>query len=265
MQSSYDAISCTIDDDGVCWITLNRPDQMNAINQSMQEELAQAVSHAEVRSCVRCLVLTGAGERAFSAGLDIKERAGDSSGLISFSERQQNIHRLHQKIEQFSKPTIAAINGVAAGGGLELALCCDLRIGSTTARLGLPEAKLGAIPSGGGTQRLARLIGESRAKELLFTGDLVTADRGLAVGLLNRVTTPGELLEATRELAALIGKQAPLALQMAKRVVHAGIEVSVEHGLEFERMAAAWLNTTADRNEGFRAFVEKRLPVFIGS
>lgn len=251
--------------DGVAWITLNRPDRMNAIGGSMKPDLDAAFfQHAGQDDAVRVVAVVGAGDRAFCAGADIKERADRQIGSHDYFVQQRYTHDLFRRMELFPKPTIAAVNGVAAGGGLEIALTCDIRVAADTARLGLPEAKLGMIPAAGGTQRLPRLVGTAKAKELVFTGDLVAADEALRIGLVNRVVPAGELRDAVQALALTIAGRPPLAVRMAKHAIDTGMQAGIDAGHDFERYAAAMLVTTEDRREGFRAFVEKRAPVWQG-
>jgi enoyl-CoA hydratase len=251
--------------DGVAVISLNRPDSMNAIGGTMREDLGKALFEcAREDESVKCVIITGAGDRAFCAGADIKERAGVTSHPAAYYVRQQKTHRFFRDIEEFEKPVIAAINGVALGGGLEIALCCDIRIASSSARFGLPELKIGAIPAAGGTQRLPRLVGEGVAKELIFTGDLIGADEALAIRLVNRVVAPAELIPFAFAMASRISACAPLAVRFAKRSINLGMQVGIDAGMEYERYAAAMVTDSADRKEGMRAFVEKRRPEFKG-
>jgi enoyl-CoA hydratase len=250
---------------GVAVIRLNRPERMNSIGGTMKADLAKALfEHAREDGDVKCVVITGVGDKAFCAGADIKERAESTMHQAAYYVRQQQTHELFRNIEEFEKPIIAAINGVALGGGLEIALCCDIRIASSTARFGLPELKIGAIPAAGGTQRLPRLVGEGIAKELILTGDLIGADEALAIRLVNKVVTPNELMPAAFAMAEKIAACAPLAVLFAKRSINLGMQVGIDAGLEYERYAAAMVMDTHDRKEGMRAFVEKRRPVFKG-
>src|SRR5690606_5094436 len=179
--------------DGVALITLNRPDRMNTLGGSMKDDLRAAfLDRARNDAEVRAVVITGSGERAFCAGADIKERAGTRLPLPEYHLKQKATHELFRAIEQFEKPVIAAINGVALGGGLEIALCADIRIAASHAKLGLPEARIGVIPAAGGTQRLPRVIGESAAKELIFTARLLQADEAKAMGLVSEVIEPAK-------------------------------------------------------------------------
>lgn len=249
----------------VAVITLNRPERMNTLGGSMKPDLARAffdLARADDR--VRAVLITGAGDRAFCAGADIKERAGGEQAGAEFFVAQKATHDLFRNIEEFEKPVIAAINGVALGGGLEIALCCDIRIAAEGARFGLPEIKLGVIPAAGGTQRLPRLIGEARAKELILTADLVDAETALRFGIVSRVLPPAELMPAALALAQRIAEHPPLAVRFAKRTINRGMQTDLDSGLEYERYAAAMIIDSEDRKEGMRAFVEKRKPVFTG-
>jgi len=250
---------------GVAIITLNRPDRMNTLGGTMKADLAEAFfNHARHDDSVGCVVITGMGERAFCAGADIKERAGNTPRSTNYYVQQKETHDLFRDIEEFEKPTIAAINGVALGGGLELALCCDMRIAAHHARLGLPEVKLGVIPAAGGTQRLPRLVGESIAKELIFTSDLIDARAAHEIRLVNRVVQAVELMPEALALAQRIATQPPLAIRFAKRAVNLGMQVGMDAGLEYERYSAAMIIDSDDRKEGMKAFIEKRKPVFRG-
>lgn len=250
--------------DGIATVTLDRPDRMNALGRTMMSDLERVFFEFARRDEPRCVIVTGAGGRAFCAGADIKERAGASPRSVATYLDLDRTRRLFRGIEQFERPTIAAIDGVALGGGLELALCCDLRIGSPAARLGLTELRLGAIPAAGGTQRLPRLIGEAKAKELLFLAEILPADEALRLGLLNRVVPSERLLDEALGIARRIATLAPLATLFAKRAVNEGMQVGLESGLEIERYAAAMLMETDDRKEGMSAFVEKRPARFVG-
>ena len=251
--------------DGVAVVSLNRPDRMNTLGGSMKADLQAAILDlARHDDSVRSLIITGVGDRAFCAGADIKERAAGNLTPAAYYLRQKATHRLFRDIEEFEKPIIAAINGVALGGGLEIALCCDIRIASSTARFGLPEGKIGVIPAAGGTQRLPRLVGVGIAKELIFTSDIIDAQRACDIRLVNHVVEPAQLMPTAFEMAARIARNAPLALRFAKQSINLGTEVGIEAGLEFERYAASMVADSEDRKEGMRSFVEKRAPVFKG-
>jgi enoyl-CoA hydratase len=248
---------------GLAVVTLNRPERMNALSSKMKEEIAAALDAVEKDQDIRVVVLTG-GPRVFSAGADIKERREVRFTQSEFYFAQRKSQDFYMRIAQFEKPVLAAISGVAVGGGCELALACDLRIASDTARFGLPEVKLGVMPAAGGTQRLPRLIGVTRAKELLFTGDFIDAPEAYRLGLVNKVVTVDRLMEETKALAGRLGEMPPLSLKYAKRAVNVGMELDLASGLDYEAQCASILYASEDRVEGMRAFAEKRKPVFKG-
>ena len=251
--------------EGVAIIRLNRPDRMNTLGGTMKPDLARAFFElARDDTSVRCVVLTGTGDRAFCAGADIKERAGGTAHPADYYVTQQRTHELFRGIEEFEKPVIAAINGVALGGGLELALCAYIRLAAKSARFGLPEIKLGVIPAAGGTQRLPRVVGPAIAKELIFTSELINADAAKDIRLVNRVIDDDKLMDAALTMARRIAAQPPLAVRFAKRSVNLGMQGSVDMGLQFECYGAAMVMDSEDRKEGMRAFVEKREPRFVG-
>ncbi len=245
----------------IATITIDRPDALNALNPQLLTELAIAVADLEGHDEVGLVVLTGAG-KAFVAGADIAEMQGmDSCDAAAFAEYGGNVGRA---IEESDKVFIAAVNGFALGGGCELALACDFIYASNKAKLGQPEVKLGVIPGFGGTQRLARRVGVSKAKELIFTGDVIGADEALAIGLVDRVTAPEELLETTYATAARILANGALAVAAAKRTIHEGLAMTLEQGNRLEQLAFANLFSTDDQSEGMAAFLEKRAPKFRG-
>lgn len=258
-----DAPALTLDiADGIARLTLTRPDRMNAINAQMKAELGLALDRIAAEGA-RVVLLTGAG-RAFCAGADIKERAGQEPTPSEFLAAQRRTHALFEHLATLDAPVIAAVNGAALGGGLEIALCADIRLAAATARLGLTEVALGVIPAGGGTQRLPRLVGLGAAKRMLLTGQVLEAEAALAIGLVDEVLAPEALLPRAEALAAAIAAMPPLAVQAAKRVMDRGMEAGLAAGLDAELHAAAILFATEDRREGMRAFVEKRPPVFRG-
>lgn len=251
--------------DGVALVTLNRADRMNAIGGGMKDDLRRAFFElAREDEAVRAVVLTGAGDRAFCAGADIKERAGQRLPLPEYHLRQKATHDLFRDLESFEKPVIAAINGVALGGGLELALCADIRIASDNAKLGLPEARIGALPAAGGTQRLPRLVGVGWAKQLMLTCDHIDARTALQIGLVTEVTAQQDLLPGALTMARRIAANAPLSVRFIKQAIDLGMQTGIDAGLEYERYAAAIVVSSEDRVEGMRAFVEKRSPQFRG-
>lgn len=267
MTASHPALDTLLYEvrDNVAIVTLNRPERMNTLGGSMKPDLARAFfDYARADERVHAVLVTGSGERAFCAGADIKERAGNQAAGTDYFVAQKATHDLFRNIEEFEKPVIAAINGVALGGGLEIALCCDIRLAADSARFGLPEIKLGVIPAAGGTQRLPRLIGEARAKELILTADLVDADTALRYGIVSRVVPQAELMTQAFALAQRIAEHPPLAVRFAKRAINRGMQTDLDSGLEYERYAAAMIIDSEDRKEGMRAFVEKRKPVFTG-
>jgi len=244
-------------------IRLNRPDRLNALTREMILTLTDTFKQIEQQPDVRAVILCGAGEKAFCSGTDIEELATvtDHEHALELSERGQ---RLCNQIEACGVPVIAAVNGVAAGGGCELALACHLRIAATTARFSLPETKLGVIPAYGGTRRLPRELGQPRALELMLTGRTLSAEEALAFGLVNRVTQPGDLLSDAESLALEIARLAPLAIRACLNAVIRGDELTLAEGLRLEAELFASLFTTEDVREGTRAFLEKREPIFKG-
>lgn len=250
------------DTNGVALITLNRPQVMNAFNFEMLRALKEQIETLRFKTDVRVIIITGAGEKAFCSGADLKERV-----TLNESQVRQyifTIRNLFTDIESLNKPVIAAINGVALGGGTELALASDIRIASTRASLGLTETRLAIIPGGGGTQRLPRLIGRGKAKELIFTGRRVDAKEALQVGLINSICEPDRLIETCKKMAAMICEAGPIAIEQAKYAINCGMETDLHTGLAIESNAY-WLTIpTQDRLEGLAAFREKRKPVYKG-
>jgi enoyl-CoA hydratase len=248
--------------DHIARITFNRPDVLNALNRKTMDELGERLNAARWDDSVRVLILTGAGEKAFIAGADINELAlrtpvdGKEFSLYG----QEIIHRL----ETMGKPSIAAINGFALGGGCEMALACTMRVASRNARLGQPEVKLGILPGYGGSQRLARLCGKGTAHELILTGEMITAEEALRIGLVNRVTELAELLPAAESIARKIIANAPLAVKYAMEAVEHGVEMPQEEGLFLEATLFGLCCATEDMREGTRAFLEKRAAKFQG-
>jgi enoyl-CoA hydratase len=243
-------------------ITFNRPNVLNALNRKTMDELGDCLKKVRADDTIRVLILTGAGEKAFIAGADINELSQQTpvNGREFTLYGQEVIHRL----ETLGKPAIAAINGFALGGGCELALACTLRIASRNAKLGQPEVKLGIIPGYGGSQRLPRLCGKGVAHELILTGEMITAEEALRVGLVNRVVEPGELLATAEAFAKKIIANAPLAVKYALEAVERGMEMPQEEGLYLEATLFGLCCATQDMREGTRAFLEKRPPKFEG-
>jgi enoyl-CoA hydratase len=249
-------------DGAVATVTVNRPEARNALDGKSLDALIQAFGEVERDGAVSCAILTGAGDRAFVAGADIKAMAGlDPVGARSFSEHGR---RLCDLLEGLSVPVIAAVNGWALGAGFELALACDFIYAARGAKVGLPEVGLGVIPGMGGTQRLTRRIGAARARELIYTAGVIDADEALRLGLVNAVAEPAQLLDRVRAVAEAIAKQAPLAVAAAKRAIREGGTLSLEAGIDREQQFFAGLFATKDQEEGMRAFIEKRAPVWTG-
>ncbi len=248
--------------DHVATITLNRPDVLNAQNNPMREELLQVFAALKSDEDVRAIVVTGAGERAFSAGADIKEFL-ESPVPTRFREQRRRLD-YRGEMERCPQPIIAAIRGFALGGGLELALACDIRIAAEDAQLGLTEINLAIIPGGGGTQRLPRLVGRGKALEMILTGARVPAAEALRIGLVERVVPIAELMPAAHSLARTMADKAPVALRYAKEAVVSGLALPLADGLRLETDLSTLLRTTEDRVEGARAFVEKRKPKWSG-
>jgi len=240
-------------------LRLNRPEKLNSLSSEMFEALNAHLAELESDEELRVLIITGQGEQAFCAGTDIVELK--ESNAAGVSERGQ---RLCNRIEHFPLPVIAAINGIAAGGGLELALACHLRIASTQAGFSLPETKLGLIPGYGGTQRLTRELGVGPAVEMMLTGKSLTSEEALELGLVNRVVPPSQLLSETVSLADEISKLSPLSIRACLKAVTQGLGLPLERGLELETELFASLFETEDAREGLSAFLEKRSPVFKG-
>lgn len=248
--------------DGVSVLTLNRPDVMNAFNFDLLRALKAQIDGLRFRPQIRVVIITGAGPKAFCAGADLKERA--TLTPLQVKEFIFTIRDLFSSIENLNKPVIAAVNGIALGGGTELALACDIRLAAETAGMGLTETRLAIIPGAGGTQRLPRLVGRGKAKELIFTGKRVSAEEALAIGLVNRVCAPGDLLESSREMAAAICETGPIAIEQAKYAINHGLETDLHTGLAIESNAYWVTIPTKDRLEGLAAFREKRKPVYKG-
>ncbi len=243
-------------------LTLSRPDARNALSVALVGALERELAALPAQRDVRAVVLTGAGDRAFCAGADLREREGmDEAQVRTFVGRLQ---ALMTTIEALPQPVIAAINGFALGGGLELALACDLRVAADGAMMGLPEVRLGIIPGAGGTQRLPRAIGHARARELVLTGRRIDAARAEQIGLVHEVAPADGLLTRCLEIADEIAAGAPLAVEQAKHAVHAGMQVDLDAGLAIEREAYQRVIPTEDRLEALAAFREKRAPVFRG-
>jgi enoyl-CoA hydratase len=248
--------------DGVATVTLDRPDVHNAMNDAMRRELLRCFESLVTDETVRVVVVTGAGARAFSAGADIREFVAPQVPTV-FREHRRRID-FRAAMDRCPQVIIAAIGGYAFGGGLELALACDIRIAAADARLGLTEVDLAIIPGGGGTQRLSRLVGRGKALEMILSAARIDAAEALRIGLVERVVPAGEALKATQELARTLAAKAPVALRYAKEAVVKGLELPLADGLRLESDLATLLRTTEDRVEGARAFLDKRPPRWTG-
>jgi len=249
-------------DGAVRTVTLNRPKVLNALNAALLDELELAMAAAATDATVGGVILTGAGPKSFVAGADILELK--ELGPQAARDTARRGQELFTRIERLGKPVIAAVNGFALGGGLELACCCTFRTASTNALLGLPEVKLGLIPGYGGTQRLPRLVGIGRAAELVLTGEPIKADEAYRIGLVNHVFEPDALLAQTREILEKILARAPVAVAYAQEALWRGLDGSLADGLHHEASLFGILASTEDMAEGTTAFVEKRAPTFRG-
>jgi enoyl-CoA hydratase len=241
--------------DGIATVTLNRPDSLNALNSDVYNELYDVFEAIESDEEVRVVILTGSGEKAFAAGSDVVEM--QNMNTLEIQKFVATIRKASDRIYTLTKPTIAAIHGYALGGGCELSMCCDLRICSEKARFGQPEINLGLIPGACGTQRLPRLIGVAKAKEMIFLGDMIKADEALNLGLVNKVVPPENLMDEAVEWAKkLAGKSGPI-LAMAKMAINTGIDTDITSGLNIEARCLALCFATEDQKAGMKAFVEK--------
>jgi enoyl-CoA hydratase len=249
--------------EGLAVITINRPEMRNALTQALMEELGEAIDRAEADEEVRVLILTGAGDRSFVSGADIGE-LGARNTLTELGPDSRIRRGVLSRLEHLFKPSIAAVNGYALGGGCEIALACTLRIAADSARFGQPEINLGIIPGLGGTQRLTRLVGKGRAMEMILTGEPIDAREAFRIGLVNKVVPAAQLMEEARALAKKLAAKPPLALRAAKDVVDFGAEMSLAVALEFENRLFAIVSGSADKAEGVAAFLEKRKPEWHG-
>ncbi len=244
-------------ENGIATLTFNRPDAMNALNNQTRSEFKRAMNNAGEDTDIKVIILTGSG-KSFVAGSDIKELQSTTP------LNAHNIQRLGEVVEKCKKPVIAAINGFALGGGCEIMLACDIIVAHEKAKFGQPEINLGIIPGGGGTQRLARLIGVCRAKELILTGDIITAQEADRIGLVNKVVAIEELMPTAIKIATKIAAKSAAAVEIAKAAINRGMQVGLESGLAYEREMYSLSLSTVDKKEGVAAFIEKRKPEFKG-
>ena len=244
----------------ICYLTINRPENLNSLNIKLIDELSLALKKINNDKSIRCLIITGAGDKAFVAGADIKE-------FMNFDQKEgEKLSRYGQEkvfdlLENLSKPAIAAINGFALGGGLELAMACHIRISSTLTKVGLPEVSLGVIPGYGGTQRLTKLVGPGKAYEIILTADMITANEAKEIGLINHVCSPEELMNRATKIASRIVRNSPCAIEKTIKAINKGL-YNTQKGYEEEKKLFGSCFKSNDFNEGVRAFVEKRKPNF---
>jgi enoyl-CoA hydratase/carnithine racemase len=248
--------------DGVATLRLNRPEVMNSFNFALLYALKEQIDILRLKPDVRVIIITGSGQKAFCAGADLKERT--TFNEIQVKEFIYTIRNLFTSIEFLNKPVIAAVNGIALGGGTELALACDIRVASMNASMGLTETRFAIIPGAGGTQRLPRLIGRGKAKELIFTGRRVEAEEALQIGLVNQICKQEVLLDQCLKMAAMICETGPIAIEQAKYAINYGLETDLHTGLDIESNAYWVTIPTEDRLEGLAAFQEKRKPEYKG-
>ncbi len=257
----YESI-ITKKEEGIGWITLNRPHRLNTLTSDMIDEMHSALNDFETDKEIKCIVITGAGDRAFSAGADVTAFTGlTPATAVEASSKGQ---ALFTRLERIGKPVIASLNGYALGGGLEMASACDFRLAAENAELGQPETKLGLIPGWGGTQRLVRLVGLAKAKELIMLGERISAEEGAKIGLVTKVVPKAKLQEETVALARKLADGPPVALKLAKEALNFGSQVPLDIGLKMEAEAFGIALSTKDVMEGVSAFMSKRKPEFKG-
>jgi enoyl-CoA hydratase len=258
----YEFIEFEKDDKGVGILSINRPNALNALNWDTLRDLGNFIENDFPNENLRVLIVTGSGGKAFVAGADIAQMS-EMNGT-QFKEYTDYAHNVYNLIENNPCPSIAAVNGYALGGGCELALACDIRIASEKAKLGFPEVKLGIFPGWGGSQRITRILGNGKAKELIYTGEMVSAEEALRLGLVERVVPHDVIMKEAKELAELIASRAPLAVSAAKKAINKGSEMDLQNALNLEKELIFSCFDTDDKVEGMKAFLEKRDPEFKG-
>lgn len=247
-------------EEGIGFITINRPELRNALNLETLLEMEKALDLYRENGEVKVVIFTGAGEKSFAAGADI----GQLNKRTMIEALMPNMTSTYRKIEEYEKPTIAAINGFALGGGLELALACDIRVAATHAKIGLPEVGLGIMPGAGGTQRITRIIGKGKAMELILTGDIITAEEAERINLVSKTVPQEDLMDTAKQYANKIASKGPLALRLAKAAINKGADIEMETALYLEKLSQTILIGSEDKKEGTEAFLEKRKPNFTG-
>ncbi|WP_227935142.1 enoyl-CoA hydratase/isomerase family protein [Alkalihalobacillus deserti] len=256
-----ETVEYILDDNHVATVYLNRP-PYNPLNTQLYQEMASLFEELEKNPLVRAIIITGKGDRAFAAGADINEMMNlNGAEMLEMSRVSR---AAYDKVEAIKKPVIAAVNGLALGGGCELALACDFRICSSNTKFGLPEINLGIIPGGGGTQRLPRLVGQSKAKELLFFGEMIDSERAVEVGLVNKSVELEDLLSEATRWAEKLAEKPSIAMQMLKKSINQGASVDLQSGLDLEAACFGNAFASEDRKEGMQSFVDKRKPQFTG-
>lgn len=250
-------------DDGIALVVINRPEKRNALNRATRVEMMDALEDTKADPFVRVLIISGAGGKSFISGSDLTELS--EFGPLEMEEFMATIaQQFYTRFEQLDKPVIAMIDGLCLGGGLELAMACDIRIASDSSKFGQPETFVGIIPGGGGTQRLPRLVGVGKAKELIFTGNMIDAREALRIGLINQMVSVDELENIVMSMAKQIVEKSPLVIKWAKKAINTGQETSLSMGLSYEALAECLVMSSKDTKEGMKAFFEKRKPKFKG-
>lgn len=258
----FEFISYEREPNNIGILKINRPNVLNALNWDTLGELREFLEDVMPKEELKALIITGAGDKAFVAGADIAQM--NEMKERDFQDYVDYAHRVYELIENEPCPSIAAINGYALGGGCELALACDIRIASDKARLGFPEVKLGIFPGWGGTQRVTRVLGLGKTKELVFTGEMVNAEEALRIGLVERVVPHSEIMNEAKKLAGEIAKRGPIAVRLSKTAINAGSEMDLQKALLLEKTLVSLCFDSQDRIEGMKAFLEKREPLFTG-